>query len=221
MPWITNSNGDKEYQLSKYAKEELPTWSEMYEEFWLHEVFSATKYGDKDPYWKIPHNVYLLSVCLNQLNKMVWEDGCWLQNIIFGVNFVNRDGTVVSSSPSIITYTITEPNGKPISSQQLAYPFYNDNPFPPIFTIPLPNGRQNPFILSNDVSRVCIGDYLSDGITAVGTVFERDGDQHPIAGSDELKELIKPYRNYFVTFGKTDESKLVKKNLPFGSDPAL
>lgn len=78
MPWHTDTNGEKSYKPSLFAKEELPTWDELYKEFWLEKVFV---YDPNDPthqtpdlYWKRPHRKMLLSWVCNQLNKMVCED---------------------------------------------------------------------------------------------------------------------------------------------------
>ena len=38
MPWITE-NGEKKYIPSAYAKEELPTWNELYNEFYKNQYY--------------------------------------------------------------------------------------------------------------------------------------------------------------------------------------
>lgn len=79
MPWIQNSNGEKEYKLSIYTKEELPTWDEVYNEWYKNQQFIYDQDDEKcqkmDLYWKIPHSIYLLITVCNQLNKMLYEDG--------------------------------------------------------------------------------------------------------------------------------------------------
>ena len=35
MPWIKDSNNEDKYIASKYAKEELPTWNEVYNEWYI------------------------------------------------------------------------------------------------------------------------------------------------------------------------------------------
>ena len=94
MPWIKNADGTDKYIVSLYAKEELPTWDEIYNQFWKHEVFEYDPYNNdhmiegipesSDPgelikrmdlYWKLPHRQVLLGWICNQLNKMLFEDG--------------------------------------------------------------------------------------------------------------------------------------------------
>lgn len=63
---------------SIYHKECLPTWDQMYNEFFLNKMFTydpASKdQQDIDPYWKRPHRKMLLGWACNQLNKMIFED---------------------------------------------------------------------------------------------------------------------------------------------------
>jgi len=69
----------EEYKLSQYDKDCLPTWSEIYDEFWMKKVFNydpnITEHQELDPYWKRPHRKILLAFVCNQLNKMIFEDG--------------------------------------------------------------------------------------------------------------------------------------------------
>jgi hypothetical protein len=71
MPW----KGDI-YNCSLWAKEELPTWSELYHKFYLPQVYTYDPEIDKeiDPYWKIPKKKLLLGQVCNQLNKYIHED---------------------------------------------------------------------------------------------------------------------------------------------------
>ena len=59
MPWKIDNNGEQVYIASKYAKEELPTWAEIYEDFWLNENFaySEKEGNDKDLYWNIRREI--------------------------------------------------------------------------------------------------------------------------------------------------------------------
>ena len=79
MPWNKDINGDPKYDLSVYAKEELPTWSEVYNEFYKQKMFSYSITDPSqqtiDPYWKIPHMKYIIMTVCNQFNKMIFEDG--------------------------------------------------------------------------------------------------------------------------------------------------
>ena len=74
MPWTKNENGEDVYKPSIFIKEELPTWNELYNEFYVKRNFSASQRDPEDPYWGIPHTLYLLATVCNQLNKMLWED---------------------------------------------------------------------------------------------------------------------------------------------------
>ena len=65
---------------SIYVKEDLPTWSEVYYEFYKNKTFSFdheddNQLNDIDKYWKIPRRKVLLATVANQFNKMLYEDG--------------------------------------------------------------------------------------------------------------------------------------------------
>lgn len=80
MTWIKDDNGDNKFIPSLYTKRELPTWSEIYYEFYKGNVFSYDINNDMhheyDRYWKTVHKrkVLLAKIC-NQFNKMIFEDG--------------------------------------------------------------------------------------------------------------------------------------------------
>lgn len=76
MPWV-NENGEDVYKASLYAKEELPTWDELYSEFYKKQTFfyDPKRENVLDPYWGIPRDIVLLATCCNQLNKLIFEDG--------------------------------------------------------------------------------------------------------------------------------------------------
>lgn len=78
MPWIKNEHGDDTYVVSKFSKDELPTWYEIHEEFYKQKWYYYDK-NDKsqqtlDPYFKRPHREVVLEFMMNQLNKMFTED---------------------------------------------------------------------------------------------------------------------------------------------------
>lgn len=81
MPWIKNEDGTTIYKVSLYTKEELPTWNEVYNE-WYQNVYDE---NILDTYWKIPKQAYLNAIICNQFNKMVFEDG-YQDGLI---NFIN------------------------------------------------------------------------------------------------------------------------------------
>jgi len=77
MPW--NGNGyDKKFTVSLYCKDELPTWAELYNDFWMKKTFNYDskniEHQTLDQYWKIPYRKILLAQICNQLNKMIFED---------------------------------------------------------------------------------------------------------------------------------------------------
>lgn len=78
MSWITDEYGEKKYKISLYCKEELPTWDELYKEFYVNKIFDydpdVPDQQSLDPYWRIPRRKMLLSWACNQLNKMIFED---------------------------------------------------------------------------------------------------------------------------------------------------
>lgn len=160
MPWYNSVTGehvyspsdeDKQrdeliYKPSVYAKEELPTWSEVYEEFYLGKqyTYSINDPNDQtmDPYWKIPHKKFLIATVCNQFNKMIFEDGL-------------KDEILSELSKEFCT----EITGLKFTCGKLFYPDIcikctkdNDEVFnniTTIYTIPNPSGKPNPFITSN------------------------------------------------------------------------
>lgn len=78
MPYIDDVNNEKKYIPSKYAKEELPTWNEIYNEFFKEKAHfydpTDESHQVEDLYWKVPHRKILLGWICNQFNKMLFED---------------------------------------------------------------------------------------------------------------------------------------------------
>lgn len=171
MPWIIDKNGDQQYKVSIYAKEELPTWSEIYNEFYINNYYyfdpKNPDHQIEDSYWKIPHRKYLLTMICNQFNKTLFEDKynkLLLYNIkehIFSYNYTPVDIRFTCSNlpiqQNVIIYNRNMYNSK-IDSELFDnssdksnvwdndYDYKNINP--PIYTIPLPTGKPNPFIIS-------------------------------------------------------------------------
>ena len=54
----------------------LPTWNEIYNEFYLNKIFTyeSSKHKELDTYWQRPRRKILLAFICNQLNKMIFED---------------------------------------------------------------------------------------------------------------------------------------------------
>jgi len=76
MPWIKDCNGNDKYIVSTYAKEELPTWQEMYNWLQKKEYIHDPSVDDYiEQYWNIHHRLYTIAIVCNELNKMIFEDG--------------------------------------------------------------------------------------------------------------------------------------------------
>lgn len=126
MPWTKNKNGERIYTPSIFTKEELPTWAEMYYEFYQKRLFVLKDINTIDPYWKIPRSLVLMAQCCNELNKMLYEDG--IKDKIYEKFDLNLICFYIDSS---------------------AFDRFNEdhNTIPPIYTIPLPTGKPNPFMV--------------------------------------------------------------------------
>lgn len=76
MVWVRNDNGSFEYKASKiYFKSILPTNAEFIK--FINDrsyTFQSSKDTEMDRFWKVPHQKYLMAICCNQLNKIIYED---------------------------------------------------------------------------------------------------------------------------------------------------
>ena len=151
MPWKIDENGERVYKVSKYAKEELPTWNEVYNDFY-HGMFlqndimySEINRSDNDvidPYWKIPRKKFLLATVCNQFNKMLCEDG-YEQMLVDHIN--------TSSIYGIRDTDVCRNVRFDLQDIEVGQKYFDS--FPIIFTIKHPNGIKNPFIV-NDLPRI-------------------------------------------------------------------
>ena len=176
MPWTTDGNGERVYKVSLYAKEELPTWNEIYE--WLKTpralMYSPDTEEGKvmDPYWKVPAVKYRLATVCNQFNKMLFEDGMEQKLIDYFNNLPNGlAGTVsdirfilepinlewLKTARTLDKDSISEAYTKHQNDMIHKFSVGDPNTPPPIYTIPLPTGENNPFI-TNDFPRTNIND---------------------------------------------------------------
>mgnify|MGYP001625036419 CR=1 FL=1 len=75
MPWTLNREGYLYYEVSKYVKEELPTWDEFYHDFYQQKQYryDPSIHTEKDLYWEMPRRLYLMSICCNQINMRLFE----------------------------------------------------------------------------------------------------------------------------------------------------
>lgn len=178
MPWITNKNGDKEYIVSKYAKEELPTWAEMHDDFWLQEIFAYNNSeNDKnDLYWKIPHRKFILSICCNQLNKMIYEDEFDYSEL--QKHFLDK---IERIQFSLINHEIK-------------------NDFPEIYTIPMPSGEENPFILNNH-ERINVKEIDMLSLKLI-IRFDKGNDMVINQNSEKFKTFLEIFMKQYIEYFK-------------------
>ena len=147
MPWTTDQNGDAIYEPSIYAKEELPTWNEIYNEFYKKEYYrdrsidpEDQRWNEIDPYWNIPRYKYLLGTVCNQFNKMLFEDGYRIKIM----DKLAEQGILVydTGDSAIVDIIFT---CDPFTGDD-DLPHYDSlNKAPTIYTIPHPKGVVNPF----------------------------------------------------------------------------
>ena len=78
MSWKEDLIGEKYTNVSLYDKDCLPTWDELYHEFYKKKIFeydsNNSNHLESDPYWNRPRRKMLLAWVCNQLNKLVFED---------------------------------------------------------------------------------------------------------------------------------------------------
>lgn len=249
MPWTKSENGEDEYKVSLYAKEELPTWDEMYSDFYKKEIFGYNEDDTElDPYWKIKRKMVQISMFCNQLNKMVFEDKMLgeidpkmrdIRFIIYGYQIDVKSNNWFNPYKSHIEM-----------EKWTDKHFCGKSTPPPIYAIHNPNGKENPFI-TNDHPRIYLQDEDINGIgsqiefvtshTIGGTLYVESiplslykNRYHPdkdIGRIDKeishyLDILMKPIIEYFEGGDKPgwkdEESKLFTKNLiRLVNDPAL
>ena len=145
MPWTIDENGDKKYVVSMYVKEDLPTWFELYNEFYKKRIhnYERTENTEMDKYWKIPRRMYILITTCNKLNKIIQEDEPLynqMKELIcpgkgnIDIKLIFR---LISSNPDIMENALDFNKG--------------------IYTLKHPERKENPFIL-NPEDRLYIPD---------------------------------------------------------------
>lgn len=195
MPWKIDDNGDNKYIPSIYCKEELPTWSEVYEEFWTGRIFSyspdISEHQTLDSYWQIPRRKVILATVCNQFNKMIIEDGYKEEITKFISDIINKN-------VNNILFNIQLPNYLPSI---------------PIYNFPLPTGKPNPFQISKnfriDISKnnkpLQISPFIVYSLPDEPPYIDRTGFyEFEPCGEDQqctwykiLEFMIKPYKEYF------------------------
>lgn len=132
MPWIKDEHGNDKYLVSDYTISELPTWAEIYDEFYKNELYNIEKYvafpDTQDLYWKIPHKKFLMIVVCNQLNKMLKED-----------EYESKLIELIKDECGIDSY-------EHVSFSLLPTNDYDIVTEPPIYTVVHPTGKKDIFI---------------------------------------------------------------------------
>jgi hypothetical protein len=98
---------------SRWSKEDLPTWSQFMNEFYLKKIYfyDVRDTPERDPYWLINKRQLILALACNQLNKMIIEDGlCKNELLRFFITTHVIDHNVEMIKKGMI-YTLDMPNG--------------------------------------------------------------------------------------------------------------
>ena len=230
MPWIANHNGDPVYKASIYAKEELPTWYEIYAEFWKQTIFNYSVEDDRemDAYWKMPHAKYILLIVCNQFNKMLFED-----NLIQDVIDELKDHPSLSGLVLNDIRVTCEHFPKDSSEMEKFAKRLNVGMMvpPPIYRLPLPTGQENPFETNYDRIDAPDGDFFIYPILN-GTVEDKpviyELSENSGERSDVIELMMRWIRRYFEGgIGWKDENgDLISDGksghgCPSGYDPAM
>jgi hypothetical protein len=129
-----------------YLKEDLPTWDEIYNEFYLKKssMYKPGIQQKMDLYWKIPRKLYVLSTVCNQLNKM-------LSDIDYNqyLNLIRELSDIVKSEYTITDIHFTLVYSRSKSDSMLLFPIsqikVGKDEVPAVFTIDMPDGKENIF----------------------------------------------------------------------------
>lgn len=213
MPWKKDVNGEMKYHLSIYSKEELPTWSEVYEEFYLKNQFIYDPNGadalDLDLYWKIPKRKYLLAIVCNQFNKMLFEDGMRDKLLKFIRDNLRDDCVDVRfSCEPIDDYelpddmnNVKEDYERFVTSWKKAIDdkFVGRTMAPPIYTFPLPTGVDNPFVISKH-PRIDINTINTKMCIVPILKFSNPGNDYSIAAPLPYEEWNEDCYNKIIKF---------------------
>lgn len=211
-------------KLSAYCKEELPTWEEVYKEFYLNQLFmydpTLKEHNIPDPYWKLPHRKLLICWVCNQFNKMLFEDGYrelfikWLNEVLW--NRETEKGGLPKGMPTDVRFTVMpiEPSLDGTFHTQEMTDFINchyvglSNCPPPVYKAQLPTGAKNPFEIST-LRRIDIALIDTEIILTpiVKANYDNSGTHSsvylitPFGEAREYKAMIdfmiQPYKEYF------------------------
>ncbi len=257
MPWVKDENQENVYIPSLYAKEELPTWNEVYNEWYLNKIWDYNRdnhdHQELDPYWKIPKRKMLIGFVCNQFNKMLFEDMKLKEKVInmieekiypwgedkLDIKFICEHSPVFNPDDFISN---EEFNGLYNRHCILWNKFFKDkfigtDMTAPIYTIPLPTGKPNPFITNKfpridlstlDIEKLVIHPIIGYKDRNTYTTYEPFPEVDPDANTI-IDMMIEIFKNYFENGvgWKDKEGNLIEssKNINYcngsGIDPAL
>ena len=112
--------------MNIYCKDDLPTWNEMYYEFWNNKLFyfNPSDHNEMDLYWNTEHNRMILGFACNQLNKMISDSKeqllSFIQNIFNDFNiknfyFILSNDVEISEDTIPCVYALKIPSTKQFS----------------------------------------------------------------------------------------------------------
>lgn len=249
MGWRTNEHNVRVYTPSAYTNSELPTWNEVYNDYYRNIYLTGDhcyipgdyRYDDNlDKYWRIPRKKVILALIANQFNKMIHEDGyadvlypiigeqCFpsLGRIITDDNGTHADFSNIVKNvhitldiPSRMGYDVVEA-------------MYDDDP-PVIYTLTHPSGKQDPFITNNrrrlSVVSICKPMAITVAVmtdSTAKTIRVEDS----VVYNAIIECMMRPYIEYFegadIPGWKDGEGKLIEGKqsavgCTTGFDPAL
>lgn len=193
---------------SIYTKDELPTFSEMYFHFYRKKLFVCSEdTKEMEPYWNIPVDKFVLMVSCNQLNKMIFEDG-FKKNIMIQFPDIKDIRFILTDDDT----TVGDYKDKFNAVSDVA---------PPIYTIPLPTGKENVFIV-NKHPRISSTDMNADEYQLKALI---NGNK-TISPVDDLSQRILQimmfkYEDYFNNMEENLKKGEYKNNFCVsGYDPA-
>ncbi len=194
MPWIKDENGEDKYIASRYTKEELPTWNEVYNKWYkgcsgdLYQ-FKPNRDVERDTYWKIQKKLFLLAIVCNQFNKMMYEDG-----------YINKINDLFEGEYDNIAFELV-----PITTDKNKFPIYS---------ISNPKGNDNPFI--DKSNRVFISKDINECIELQlrSKNGKRTSETFKYMRDKAVNILMEPFIEYFENgIGWKDENgKLIENN---------
>lgn len=253
MPWKKADMDKDVYEISKYVKEDLPTWDEIYNVFYKGKMFKYNSQVDKtlDHYWKIPRSLYVITMMCNQFNKNLYEDNIHDSLICFIKDTLCRDDSIIPDTSRLLNVKRAMWAFLPVKVNETAigdeYDFadntenyirvFTTHDFPPIYTYPDPDGKENEFIVNYDVPRIHVDnkkelDTELDNIFVLSLILETDDHEVIVFPTDHelfneiLEFVMRRYRRYFEGEGigwKDKEGHVVDKENPppYDIDPAL